>query len=132
MMAAPPVSPEVIELLGSLGDYKVGLVTSSGRVEVEEILNRAGIRHHFHTAVFGGDVKRLKPAPDPYLLAVERLGVTNALVVEDSEAGCASATAAGLDVLRVRNQAEMPALLAARLSTAAMAATPRPASTSTR
>ena len=52
-------------------------------------------------------MKSLKPAPDPYRLAVERLGVTRALVVEDSDAGVASGLAAGLDVLRIPAQVEM-------------------------
>jgi HAD superfamily hydrolase (TIGR01509 family) len=69
----------------------------------------------FRTVVYGGDVKKLKPAPDPYLLAVEKLGVRNALVVEDSDAGEASARAAGLDVLRVRTPTEMPELLRERI-----------------
>jgi beta-phosphoglucomutase-like phosphatase (HAD superfamily) len=43
----------------------------------------------------------LKPAPDPYLRAAELLGASNPLVVEDSDAGVASARAAGFDVLRV-------------------------------
>jgi beta-phosphoglucomutase-like phosphatase (HAD superfamily) len=88
-------------------------VTSSGQTEVEPILINAGLRDYFQAAVYGGDVKRHKPAPDPYLLAMEKLGVRTALVVEDSDAGEASARAAGLDVLRVRTPAEMPALLRA-------------------
>jgi len=116
MLAAQPISQTVIDLLDSLKDYKLAVVTSSGRAEVEPILEAAGLRHRFDAAVFGGDVKSLKPAPDPYRLAVERLGVTRALVVEDSEAGVASGLAAGLEVLRVQAQAEMPALLRAHLA----------------
>jgi len=41
--------------------------------------------------VFGEDVGRHKPAPDPYLLAASRLGSARPLVVEDSAAGVASA-----------------------------------------
>ena len=115
MLAIPAVSQTVIDLLDGLKGYKLAVVTSSGRAEVEPILEAAGVRHRFDTAVFGGDVKSLKPAPDPYLLALERLGVTRALVVEDSDAGVASGLAAGLEVLRVPAQVEMPALLRAHL-----------------
>jgi HAD superfamily hydrolase (TIGR01509 family) len=111
MLAAPSISRTVIDLLDSLADYKLAVVTSSGRNEVEPILEAAGIRSRFHAAVFGGDVKHLKPAPDPYRLAVERLGVSRALVIEDSEAGIASGIAAGLDVLRVPTQEAMPELV---------------------
>jgi beta-phosphoglucomutase len=106
----------VLNLLPQLHDYQLAVVTSSGQSEVEPILRDAGIHGFFHTVVYGGDVKKLKPAPDPYLLAVQKLGVQTALVVEDSDAGEASARAAGLDVLRVRSPEEMPELLRDRLN----------------
>jgi len=106
---------EVLDLLPQLQAYQLAVVTSSGQSEVEPILRHAGIHGMFRTVVYGGDVKKLKPAPDPYLLAVEKLGVRNALVVEDSDAGEASARAAGLDVLRVRTPTEMPGLLRERI-----------------
>jgi beta-phosphoglucomutase len=115
MLASPTISQTVIDLLDGLSGYKLAVVTSSGKSEVEPILEAAGLRSRFDTAVFGGDVKNLKPAPDPYRLAVERLGVTRALVVEDSDAGVASGQAAGLDVLKVPSQMEMADLLRARL-----------------
>lgn len=105
----------VLELLPQLHAYQLAVVTSSGQSEVEPILRDAGIHDFFHTVVYGGDVKKLKPAPDPYLLAVKKLGVKTALVVEDSDAGEASARAAGLDVLRVQSPEEMPELLRERI-----------------
>ena len=53
--------------------------------------------------VTGDEVARGKPAPDPYLLAAERLGVDPAacLVFEDAPAGIASARAAGMTVWAV-------------------------------
>ena len=59
------------------------------------------------TVVHGGEVKQHKPAPDPYLLALERLGVSRAVAVEDSAAGIASARAAGLDVIAIPDAAEV-------------------------
>jgi beta-phosphoglucomutase len=111
MLERQPFCAEVFELLPQLHEYQLAVVTSSGQTEVEPILIHAGLRDYFHVAVYGGDVKRHKPAPDPYLLAMEKLGVRTALVVEDSDAGEASARAAGLEVLRVRTPAEMPSLL---------------------
>jgi HAD superfamily hydrolase (TIGR01509 family) len=70
---------------------------------------------YLDTVVHGGEVKHHKPAPDPYLLALERLGVKTALAVEDSKAGIASARAAGLDVIEIINAAEVPALVRAYL-----------------
>jgi HAD superfamily hydrolase (TIGR01509 family) len=61
----------------------------------------------FDTVVYGNDVARMKPDPEPYVLAMKRLGVTNALVIEDSDSGVASADAAGCAVLRVSGPAEV-------------------------
>lgn len=116
MLDEPGVSQDTVDLLDSLSDYKLAVVTSSGRAEVEPILANAGILERFQTVVYGGDVKRLKPAPDPYRLAVERLGVVSALVIEDSEAGEESGRAAGLEVLRVHNQKEVPRMVREKLA----------------
>ena len=111
----PVFLPEIPALINSLRTYKLGVVSASSRLEIEPALDAAGIRHCFEIVIGTEDVGRTKPAPDPYLLAMRRLGVGKALAVEDSEAGVASAMAAGLDVLRVPRPADMPGLLKARL-----------------
>ena len=116
MLEREAFSADVLELIPQLNEYQLAVVTSSGQAEVESILVRAGIREYFRVAVFGGDVKRHKPDPEPYQLAVEKLGVRYALVVEDSDAGVASAKAAGLDVLRIGEPSAMPAMLRAHLN----------------
>jgi len=116
MLENPPFSNEVLELLRELQNYPLAVVTTSGLSEVEPILVHAGARDFFRAAVYGGDVKRHKPAPDPYLLAMERLGAQAGLAIEDSDAGEASARAAGLDVLRIHAQSEMPARLRKKLA----------------
>jgi len=116
MLERQPFSAEVFELLPELRDYQLAVVTSSGQTEIEPVLEKAGLLGFFQAFVYGGDVKPHKPAPDPYLLAVEKLGVRTALAVEDSNAGEESARAAGLDVLRVKTAAEMPTLLRQRLT----------------
>ena len=113
-----PCAPETIELIRSLTDYRLAVVTSSGRLEVEPVLERAGIRERLAAMVFGEDVTRHKPAPDPYLLAVSRLKATCPLVVEDSAAGVASARAAGLDVLQIGSSSDVPSMLIAKLTEA--------------
>lgn len=116
MLATDSVSGEVRQLIDRLrGNFLLGVVTSSGRREVEPILEKAGVLPYVNTVVYGDDVRNLKPAPDPYLLAVDRLGVKRGLVIEDSDAGLASACAAGLDVLHVPSQAEMCGLVEAKL-----------------
>jgi len=116
VVAAPPFDPALGEFLGTLaGRYALAVVSSSSCSEIEPILESGGLRHHFQTVVGGESVKRHKPAPDPYLLAAERLGLHAPLVVEDSEAGLASGRAAGFEVLAVTHPTEVPALVGQRL-----------------
>jgi HAD superfamily hydrolase (TIGR01509 family) len=114
---APPFDPSLREFLSDLdGHYAMAVVSSSSCSEIEPMLEAGGLRHFFRTVVGGENVKRHKPAPDPYLLAAERLGVRAPLVVEDSEAGLASGRAAGFEVLAVKHPAEVPALVGRRLA----------------
>ena len=115
MVVNPPLADGLVEFLRSLADYRLALVTSSNYVEVEPVLEVAGIRPLFDACVFGGDVKRLKPAPDPYLLAAELVGTRQALVVEDSQAGIASARAAGLEFVQVPDPRRTVELVRSRL-----------------
>lgn len=108
MLVNPSISQETLELIPQLSKIvKVAVVTSSGKTEVEPILDQVGLLPYLQTAVFGGDVERLKPAPDPYLLAAERLNIKRALVVEDSQAGIASGRAAGFDVIEINHPREV-------------------------
>jgi HAD superfamily hydrolase (TIGR01509 family) len=108
MLAAPPVYPETLQLLRDLSpNYQLAVVTSSGRPEVEPILTAIGVLPLFSAGVYGTEAERLKPAPDPYLKAASMLGITRALVVEDSEAGCASGRAAGFDVVEIGDAREV-------------------------
>jgi beta-phosphoglucomutase len=117
MLISGAVGEDVIGLLKELrSEYLLAVVTSSGRVEVEPVLEAAGILPLIQTAVYGSDVTNLKPAPDPYLLACRRVGTDNALVIEDSEAGVASGKAAGLDVLQITTQLQLCPMLRARLA----------------
>jgi HAD superfamily hydrolase (TIGR01509 family) len=117
MIGAPPFPPGMAEFLDGLRcDYKMAVVTSSGRSEIEPMLEAGGLFRYFDTLVCAGDTDRHKPAPDPYLLAAKRLQARTALVVEDSEAGIASGRAAGFEVLEVKNPADVPELVGRRLS----------------
>jgi len=116
LVGKAPFSPDLVCLLKSLSDYKLAVVSSSRRIEVEPALVAGGIRPLFGAVVCGEDVERHKPAPDPYLLAARLLAVKRVLVVEDSEAGVESAEAAGLDAVRVAHADETPGVVRARLS----------------
>ena len=60
-----------------------------------------GIRQYFHEIVTGDDVEHRKPAPDVYLLAAARLGVspTRCIAIEDTRPGLLAAKAAGMRVI---------------------------------
>jgi HAD superfamily hydrolase (TIGR01509 family) len=81
------------------------LAIASGALlgEIDIILVRAGLRRLFHAVVAAGDTGRGKPAPDPYLRAVELLGVggPGVVVIEDSRWGIESAHGAGLRCIAV-------------------------------
>ena len=112
----PPFLQETLGLLRDLsGRYRMAVVSSSFRTEILPPIERAGLLPLFETIVCGNDVRNLKPSPEPYLLAAERLGVKTPLVIEDSEAGIASGLAAGFEVLRVAAVESMPTALCVRL-----------------
>jgi HAD superfamily hydrolase (TIGR01509 family) len=114
--ADPPFDPEVVAFVRSLAPhYKLAVVTSSGRTEVEPLLELAGLSASFAAGVFGREAGALKPDPAPYRLAAQRLAAEHPLVVEDSDAGVESGKAAGFEVIRVPNPAAVPKLLKARL-----------------
>lgn len=114
-----PMEPGVRELVAELaGKYRLAVVSSSNRREVEPALEVTGVRGYFEALVCGSEVARLKPAPDPYLRAAELLGSLRPLVVEDSAAGVASAVAAGFEFVRIASVGELVAAVRARLETA--------------
>jgi HAD superfamily hydrolase (TIGR01509 family) len=113
----PPFLPSLHGLLRALQTrYKLAVVSSSARSEIEPPLVAGRLRDFFDVVVAGGDAAKHKPAPDPYLLAARRLGAACPLVVEDSPAGIASGRAAGFEVLPVESAARMPELLLNHLS----------------
>jgi HAD superfamily hydrolase (TIGR01509 family) len=94
------------ELVAALhGRVPIGVASNSVRAAVELALARAGLGG-FDAVVCGDDVAAAKPAPDVYLEACRRLGVApaDAVAVEDSPAGVASARAAGLVVVGLEAQ----------------------------
>lgn len=110
-----PVAPGVVELLRNLNGYQIGVVSSSIRAEVEPVLEKSGLLAYLQITICGNDVTKLKPDPEPYRTAAERLNVERVLVVEDSEAGIASGIAAGFDVLRIPHPEQTAAMVRARL-----------------
>jgi HAD superfamily hydrolase (TIGR01509 family) len=110
------IPTELKAILRRLDPQRLGVVTSSSRQEIEPILRAEGVLERFGAAVYGDEVRRLKPDPEPYRTAMDRLGVRRAVALEDSAAGLESARRAGCDVIEVRHPADVPRLLRERLA----------------
>lgn len=93
------------DVLEKLAREKIATCVASGsqRSRVVKALNITGQLEYFteKTIFTSQQVKRGKPAPDLFLFAAERMGVTpqDCIVVEDSSAGIEAAIAAGMDVI---------------------------------
>ncbi len=81
------------------------------RAEIELILEEAGLRNYFDVIVSAEEVKRGKPDPAGFLLALEKLNdlwpepitAERCVVVEDSHWGLKAAKAAGMRTVAVTN-----------------------------
>jgi len=100
---ARPGAIELVEGLRGLDGVQLGLASNSPRFLVDDALATAGLTDAFEAIVTSDDVADAKPAPDIYLLACQRLGVSpsEALALEDSASGVAAAKAAGLTCIAV-------------------------------
>jgi beta-phosphoglucomutase len=76
----------------------LAICSGAARAEIEPVVEAAGVAGCFRTIVSSDDVVHGKPDPEGYAKAIAALDVppADALVVEDTEAGIASARAAGV------------------------------------
>jgi HAD superfamily hydrolase (TIGR01509 family) len=90
---------ELLRLLRAAG-VKVAIASGSSRPSILPIMEKHRIV--VDAVVSAEDVSRGKPHPDLFLAAARRLDMApeRCVVVEDSDAGVASARAAGMNVLR--------------------------------
>lgn len=102
-----PVLPGVVELMeaAKAAGLRLAVASNSSHRHVDGHLKARGLWARFDVVVCRDDVARGKPAPDPYLLALEKLGLAAEDVVafEDSVPGHEAAAAAGLRVVVVPN-----------------------------
>jgi beta-phosphoglucomutase len=107
-----PIYPGVVEFIAGLHTtgYKLGLVTSTIRSEVEFILKRIEIDRYFETIVTSDETTHGKPDPDGYLLAIDRLNklcpdlnlsVSECLAIEHTFTGIQTAKHAGMQVVAI-------------------------------
>lgn len=83
----------------------VAIVSGAARTEIEPVVEAAGLADLVRVIVAAEDVDRGKPHPAGYLRALELLDgdldASEVLVLEDTEAGIASAKAAGMRCIAV-------------------------------
>jgi 2-haloacid dehalogenase len=72
-----PPHPEVAASLGQLREagLRLATLTNSTRQIAEAQMENSGLRDYFEQILSADDVRRLKPAPEPYRMAAESLGV---------------------------------------------------------
>jgi 2-haloacid dehalogenase len=72
-----PAHPEVVGALGRLKEagFRLAALTNSTEEVARAQLEHAGLLDRFDLVLSADMVRRLKPAPEPYRMAAERLGV---------------------------------------------------------
>jgi len=106
-----PFLPQVreVEVVARIARENYGIMpmaVASGGIQahVNEVLTHLGIRHLFQAVVTSEDVARQKPAPDIFLEAARRLGVSPQFcrAYEDTDLGLEAIRAAGMEAVDVR------------------------------
>ena len=100
-----PYKPGVPDILDHFHarNLPIALCTSSRRNMADVKIEVAGFTPYFAATVAFEDVQHAKPAPDPYILAAQMIGLApnQCIAFEDSNAGAHSARAAGCLTIQV-------------------------------
>ena len=93
---AKPGAEALLKWLNAAG-YRVALATATPVPRATDYLKQTGLLPYFDEICSARQVAHGKPAPDIYLYAAERLGLSPAvcMALEDSQNGVRSAAAAG-------------------------------------
>lgn len=98
--------PNVKKTLEKLSKkYKMGIVTTSRRVDFDLIHKNRGIIDYMDFSLCVEEYKRAKPYPDPYLAGLKKFNAKKdeAIIVEDSQRGLTSAFNANIQCAIVHN-----------------------------
>jgi beta-phosphoglucomutase len=111
-----PLFPGVVTFVKHAAHYyQLGVVSMAQRVEIDDVLERARLKHAFTVVVSAEDAHTCKPDPCCYRRALELLNEKRraarqstlkpdeCLVIEDSPPGIESGCAAGMRTLGVTN-----------------------------
>jgi len=85
--------------------FKIALASSGTKKYINIVLEKFKVADYFDVIVSGDDVKRGKPSPETYFIAVKKLSIrpSQAVVLEDATNGIAAAKAAGCFCIAVKN-----------------------------
>lgn len=115
-LAQQPVEflPGIERFLSEVREAQIpAAVVTNATTSVARRTANAAPEGTFSVIIGNDETTHPKPNPQPYLLAAERLGVdpTQCVAIEDSPSGVRSATAAGMRVIVVPGELEVPAEL---------------------
>lgn len=115
-LAQQPVEflPGIERFLAEVREAQIpAAVVTNATTSVARRTANAAPEGTFSVVIGNDETTHPKPDPQPYLLAAERLGVdpTQCVALEDSPSGVRSATAAGMRVIVVPGELEVPAEL---------------------
>ena len=121
-----PLFPGVVAFIKSAArHFTLGVVSMARRIEIDDVLERAGLTADFPVIVSAEDARACKPDPDCCIQAFRRmdryrmendhnpLTREECLVIEDSPPGVQAGRAAGMRTLGVTNTVDAAALRAA-------------------
>ena len=93
--------PGVADLLEQLQAAGIKIALGSASKNARTVIERLGIANKFMAIADGYSVAKSKPAPDLFLFAAEKLGLSpdKCIVVEDAAAGIQAGLAAGMKVV---------------------------------
>lgn len=112
-LAQQPVEflPGIERFLSEVREAQIpAAVVTNATTSVARRTANAAPEGTFSVVIGNDETTHPKPDPQPYLLAAERLGVnpTQCVALEDSPSGVRSATAAGMRVIVVPGELEVP------------------------
>lgn len=108
----PPAIAGAVEAVRRIAaDRRTALASSSHRRVIDAALAATGLTDVFDAVVSSDEVAHGKPAPDVFLSAAGRIGISpgEVLVVEDSLNGLRAAKAAGMATVLIPNLSVPPA-----------------------
>lgn len=98
-----PIEFVANHLLAHVGKVKIGVVSGGRAKTVSKTLQTLNLLDKIEVLVGAGDTEKGKPAPDPFLLAAQKLNVApeHCIVFEDGQPGVDGAIAAGMQWVRI-------------------------------